>query len=94
MSKGGGSQTVTQQTELPQWVQNAAQTNLNAAYRVAQNMAGPYQGPMVAGMTNGQLADIAGLQNNIGSTNPAFAAAQSAAAGFTGDPPGPGNAPI
>lgn len=84
MSKGGGSQTVTQQTELPQWVQNAAQTNLNAAYRVAQNMAGPYQGPMVAGMTNGQLADIAGLQNNIGSTNPAFAAAQSAAAGLTG----------
>ena len=92
MSKGGGSQTVTQQTELPQWVQNAAQTNLNAAYRVAQNMAGPYQGPMVAGMTNSQLADIAGLQNNIGSTNPAFAAAQSAAAGLTGYTPDQVNA--
>ena len=68
MSKGGGSQTVTQQTELPQWVQNAAQTNLNAAYKVAQNMAGPYQGPMVAGMTSGQLADIAGLQKDRKST--------------------------
>jgi hypothetical protein len=90
MSKpsGGGTQTVINKTELPEWVNTAAQNNLNAAYDVSQNMLGPYTGPRVAGMTNGALADIALAQNNIGSTNPAFAAAQSTAADISNYQPG------
>ena len=84
----GGTQTVTNKTELPQWVQDAGQKNLSAAYDVSQNMLGPYSGPRVAGMTGGQQADIAALQNNIGSTNPAIAYAQNQAGGLTNYTPG------
>ena len=79
---GGGTQTVVNKTELPQWVQDAGQKNLAAAYQVSDNLMGPYTGPRVADMTQGAQADIAGLQNNVGSTNPAFALAQNQAAGI------------
>jgi hypothetical protein len=80
---GGGTQTVVNKTELPQWVQDAGQKNLAAAYDVSANLMGPYQGPRVADMTNGAMANIASLQNNVGSTNPAFASAQNTAAGIS-----------
>jgi len=88
MGKSSGSQTVTNQTVLPQWVQNAAQTNLNAAYNVANNMMGPYTGQRVADMTQPQLQDINNLQNNVGSTNPSYAAAQGTAADISNYQPG------
>jgi Chaperone of endosialidase len=91
-SGGGGTQTVVNKTELPQWVQDAGQKNLAQAYNVSANLAGPYTGPRVAGMTAGQQADIAALQNNVGSTNPAFAYAQNAAAGLTNYNPAQVNA--
>ncbi|CAB4124575.1 hypothetical protein UFOVP62_13 [uncultured Caudovirales phage] len=78
---GGGSQTVVNKTELPEWVQDAGKKNLAAAYDASANLMGPYQGPRVANMTDGATADIAALQNNVGSTNPAFASAQNTAAG-------------
>ncbi|CAB5170352.1 hypothetical protein UFOVP155_19 [uncultured Caudovirales phage] len=83
MSSGGGSSTTVQKNEIPQWVQDAGQKNLAAAYQVAANMKGPYQGPTVADMTQGQTANIAALQNNIGAANPAFGVAENAAAGLT-----------
>lgn len=87
-SGGGGTQTVVNKTELPQWVQDAGQKNLAAAYDVSNNLMGPYTGPRVADMTQGAQADIAGLQNNVGSTNPAFASAQNTAAGLSNYNPG------
>jgi Chaperone of endosialidase len=94
MSKGSGSgtQTVVNQTQLPQWVQDAAQKNLNAAYQVSGNLIGPYQGQRVASMVPGQLQDINSLQNNVGSANPAFAYAQNTAANLTNYQPGQVNA--
>lgn len=89
---GGGTQTVVNKTELPQWVQDAGQKNLAQAYNISANLAGPYTGPRVAGMTAGQQADIAALQNNVGSTNPAFAYAQNTAAGLTNYNPAQVNA--
>jgi hypothetical protein len=83
MSDGGGTQTTVQKNEIPQWVQDAGQKNLAAAYQVADNMMGPYSGPRVADMTQGQMANIGLLQNNVGATNPAFGLAQNAAAGLT-----------
>jgi hypothetical protein len=79
MSKGGGTNTVTQQASLPQWVQDAGQANLAQAKDVSNNLAGPYSGPRVAGMNDAQLSNIGALQNNVGSTQPAFAAAQNIA---------------
>jgi hypothetical protein len=83
MSGGGGTQTTVQKQEIPQWVQDAGQKNLAAAYQVAENMKGPYEGPRVADMTQGQMANIGALQANIGASNPAFGLAQNAAAGLT-----------
>lgn len=85
---GGGTQTVVNKTEIPQWVQDAGQKNLAAAYDVSANMLGPYSGPRVAGMNDGTLANIAALQSNVGGTNPAFAYAQDTAAGLTNYQPG------
>ena len=59
-SGGGGTQTVVNKNELPQWVQEAGQKNLAAAYDVSANMMGPYTGPRVADMTNGAQADKIG----------------------------------
>lgn len=84
----GGSQTTTTEVKLPQWVQDAAQKNLNASYQVSANMLGPYSGQRVADLPSGQLANINALQQNVGATNPAFAYAQNAAAGLTNYQPG------
>jgi hypothetical protein len=77
------TQTVVNKNELPQWVQEAGQKNLAAAYDASANLKGPYEGPRVAGLTNGATADIGAIQDNVGSTNPAFAVAQNTAAGLT-----------
>jgi hypothetical protein len=77
MSKGGGggsggTQTVTNKTELPSWVTDAAKKNLDQSYQVSQNLAKPYEGPRVAGMTGAQLNGINALTDNVGQANPAF----------------------
>ncbi len=89
-SSGGGTQqsTVKNETVLPQWVQDAGQQNYQMAQGVSQNLLKPYTGQRVADMTQGQQADIAALQQNVGSTNPAFASAQQTAAGLQGYQPG------
>jgi hypothetical protein len=76
----GGTQTVVNKTELPQWVQDAAQRNLNQAYSVADNLMGPYTGQRVANMTPGQLADINTVQGAVGMSQPAYNFATGAAA--------------
>ncbi|UOF77896.1 chaperone of endosialidase [Caudoviricetes sp.] len=87
-SSAPSTQTVVNKTELPQWVQDAGQKNLAAAYDVSANMMGPYTGPRVAGLTNGALSDIAAVQDNVGSTNPAFAYAQDTAGNIANYQPG------
>jgi hypothetical protein len=88
----GGTQTVVNKQELPQFITDAAQKNLNASYQVAGNLMGPYQGQRVASMTPNQTADINNVQQNVGSTNPAFAFAQGIAAGLTNYQPAQVNA--
>jgi hypothetical protein len=80
MSMGGGTQTVVNKTELPQWVQEAGQRNLAAAYDVSRAMPGPYEGQRVASMTPGQLSTIGTIANNYAMSQPAFAYAQQMAA--------------
>lgn len=80
MSGGGGTQTVTQKTEIPEWVQEAGQRNLSAAYDVSANMLGPYSGQRVASMTPGQMDVIGAISNNYAMAQPAFAYAQGMAA--------------
>lgn len=66
MSKGGGRQTVTQQTQLPEWVESAAKGYLSQAQETAGQLAAPYQGQVVAPMTEQQqqsLSRIGQLSN-------------------------------
>lgn len=80
MSMGGGTQTVVNKTELPEWVQEAGRRNLSAAYDVSRTMPGPYEGQRVAAMTPGQLATIGTIANNYALAQPAYAYAQQMAA--------------
>jgi len=80
MSGGGGTQTVTQKTEIPQWVQEAGQRNLAAAYDVSRSLQGPYEGQRVASMTPGQIGTIGAIANNYALAQPAYAYAQQMAA--------------
>lgn len=82
MPGGGGSQTVVNKTEIPEWVQAAGQQNLAAAYDISQNMLGPYQGQTVAAMTPGQLEAIGAISQNAAMAQPAFAYAQQMAANY------------
>jgi len=77
---GGGTQTVVNKTELPEWVQEAGRRNLAAAYEVSRTMPGPYEGQRVAAMTPGQVATIGTIANNYAMSQPAFAYAQQMAA--------------
>lgn len=81
MGKGApSSQTVVNKTELPQWVQEAGQKNLAAAYDVSANMLGPYTGQRVAELTPGTEAVVGNITQNYGMSQPAFAYAQQLAA--------------
>ena len=80
MSGGGGMQTVTNKTEIPEWVQAAGQKNLSAAYDVSQFMPGPYEGQRVAALAPGQVNTIGAIANNYAMAQPAFAQAQQMAA--------------
>jgi len=80
MSGGGGTQTVVNKTEIPQWVQEAGQRNLAAAYDVSRNLQGPYEGQRVASMTPGQISTIGAIANNYALAQPAYAYAQQMAA--------------
>jgi len=74
------SQQVTNKTELPEWVQQAGQRNLAAAYDVSANMLGPYTGPRVAGLTPGTEQVVGNITQNAAMSQPAFAYAQQLAA--------------
>lgn len=80
MSGGGGTQTVVNKTEIPQWVQEAGQRNLAAAYDVSRSLQGPYEGQRVASMTPGQIGTIGAIANNYALAQPAYAYAQQMAA--------------
>jgi hypothetical protein len=74
------AQTVTNKTELPEWVQQAGQKNLAAAYDVSANMLGPYQGQRVASLTPGTEQVVGNITQNAAMSQPAFAYAQQLAA--------------
>jgi len=80
MSGGGGTQTVVNKTEIPQWAQEAGQRNLAVAYDVSNSLQGPYEGQRVASMTPGQISTIGAIANNYALAQPAYAYAQQMAA--------------
>jgi uncharacterized protein (DUF2342 family) len=79
MGKSSGPQQVIQRTELPSWVNEAAQENLRLAGQLAERPYTPYTGATVAGFTPEQEAAFGMAQRNIGSYRPALTAATEAA---------------
>jgi hypothetical protein len=84
---GGGSQTVTNQTKLPQWVDDAAQQNLKDATSVANNLAKPYTGNLVAGFSQDTEQAMGLTRANQGVWRPAMQAGQQAVQGAAGYQP-------
>ena len=81
MGKSSPPQTVTQKTELPAWLNEAAQENLQIAGQLAERPYQPYAGTTVAGFSPEQLQAFQMAQQNVGSYQPALTAATGAAAG-------------
>ena len=67
------SQTST--TQLPAWVNNASQSNYNEAAQIAPQLGEYYQGPMVAGLNQGQLGAINAINQNANAATPYFQSA-------------------
>lgn len=80
MGKSSDPQQVIQRTELPAWVNEAAQENLRLAGQLAERPYTPYTEATVAGFTPEQEAAFGMAQRNIGSYQPALTAATGAAA--------------
>lgn len=51
MSKSKGTEKTTQETKLPDWLNQYAQDYMSQASLASQNLMGPYQGQQVANMT-------------------------------------------
>ena len=74
------AQTVVNKTELPEWLNQAAQQNLSIANELAQRPYQPYGGSTVAGFSPEQQQAFGMAQQNVGSYMPALTAATGAAA--------------
>lgn len=80
MGKSSGPQTTVQKTELPEWVQTAAQQNLRIADEIASRPYQAYGGSTVAGFAPEQEQAFRMAQANLGAYRPALTAATGAAA--------------
>lgn len=78
----GAKQETTQETKLPEWVDQASRSNYNQAQDVSKNLMKPYEGQRVADLTPGMQSNIAAAQGNIGATNPGFQQAQQGTSNF------------
>ena len=75
MGKSSGPQTTVQKTELPEWVQTAAQQNLRIADEIASRPYQAYGGSTVAGFAPEQEQAFQMAQSNLGAYRPALTAA-------------------
>lgn len=80
MGKSSAPQTTVQKTELPEWVQSAAQRNLSIADQIASRPYQAYGGSTVAGFAPEQEQAFQMAQANLGAYRPALTAATGAAA--------------
>jgi hypothetical protein len=82
MSKGGGGpQTVTNQTVLPQWLQFGGQQNLDYAKDISNRPYEAYSGPTVAGLTADQQSAYDYVRNNYQTAGNTIAGATDAITG-------------
>ena len=77
------TQTVTQQTSLPPWLESVTRENLARADAISNQPYQPYTGQMTAGFTPEQEAAFNYAQSNIGATTPFFQQAMNQAAADT-----------
>jgi predicted XRE-type DNA-binding protein len=84
MSGGGsGNTTTTTKAELPGWLANASQDNLNRAVGVVNNTGfTPYTDPRIAGQTPDQLAAATAIRHMQGRTGAALGSLGDASAGL------------
>jgi hypothetical protein len=80
MGKSSAPQQTVQKTELPPWLNEAAQKNLEIADQLASRPYQPYGGSVVAGFSPEQQQAFQMAQQNVGSYQPALTAGMGAAA--------------
>lgn len=80
MGKSSAPQQTVQKTELPPWLNEAAQKNLDIADELASRPYQPYGGSTLAGFAPEQQQAFGMAQQNVGSYQPALTAGMGAAA--------------
>lgn len=87
---GGGQQTSTQVSEikLPEWVNQASQSNYGKAQEIANRPYNPYTGETVAGLPQETMDAINYLKGNIGVAMPGMSASSGALEQLLGFNPG------
>ena len=80
MGKSSAPQQTVQKTELPPWLNEAAQKNLDIADQLASRPYQPYGGSTLAGFAPEQQQAFGMAQQNVGAYQPALTAGMGAAA--------------
>tara|TARA_R110000868_G_scaffold6894_6_gene38297 strand:- start:6446 stop:7381 length:936 start_codon:yes stop_codon:yes gene_type:complete len=80
MGKSSEPQQTVQKTELPPWLNEAAQKNLDIADQLASRPYQPYGGSTLAGFAPEQQQAFGMAQQNVGAYQPALTAGMGAAA--------------
>lgn len=80
MGKSSAPQQTVQKTELPPWLNEAAQKNLDIADELASRPYQPYGGSTLAGFAPEQQQAFGMAQQNVGAYQPALTAGMGAAA--------------
>lgn len=80
MGKSSAPQQTVQKTELPPWLNEAAQENLDIADELASRPYQPYGGSTLAGFAPEQQQAFGMAQQNVGAYQPALTAGIGAAA--------------
>ena len=80
MGKSSAPQQTVQKTELPEWLNEAAQKNLGIADELASRPYQPYGGSTLAGFAPEQQQAFGMAQQNVGAYQPALTAGMGAAA--------------
>lgn len=78
-SDAPATQTITNKTEIPKWLEDVTKENLAIAQRVADRPYVAYPGQRITGFTPEQEQAFGIIQQGVGKTAPAYEAAQGAA---------------
>lgn len=79
-SSAPSTQTITQRTEIPAWLESVTKQNISIADQISRQPYQAYPGQLTAGFSPEQMAAFGYMTEGLGATTPAYNAAMAGAA--------------